>query len=329
MRAFVVEHRAGSVDAAVRDVDEAAFLDDGEVTVAVSWSCCNFKDAMVAQPSSRVARREVLIGGVDAVGTVVASSSAEHAPGDAVIAHGHGFGTSHHGGFAPLLRAPGAWLTPLPRGLEPRAAMVLGTAGYTAMAALLALEATGLTNDEGPILVTGATGGVGSTAVALLAARGFEVVAMTGKASEAGFLLGLGATEVIGRDGIADRPDRVLGAERFAGAIDCVGGVTLTDILRVLRWGGAVAATGLVGGATLSTTVYPFITRNVALVGIDSVDAPAPVRAEVWATLAGALRPAALDALVAREVGLDGIAACLDELHRGVARGRFVVDPTR
>jgi acrylyl-CoA reductase (NADPH) len=328
VRAFVVEHRGDEVTAGVRDVDAGAFLTDGDVTVAVAWSCLNFKDAMVAQPKSRVARRDVLIGGVDAVGTVTANAGG-HRVGDAVIAHGHGFGTSHHGGFAPRLRCEGAWLTPLPKGLDARSAMVFGTAGYTAMASILALEANGLTNEAGPVLVTGATGGVGSVAVALLAARGFEVTAMTGKAAEHAYLQGLGASEVVGRDALADQSGRVLGTPRFAGAVDCVGGETLSGLLRVLRWGGAVAATGLVGGAALSTTVYPFITRNVAILGIDSVDAPPERRAEVWETLACALPAASLDSLVAREIGLDGVAEGLGDLDRGAVRGRILLDPHR
>jgi acrylyl-CoA reductase (NADPH) len=329
VRAFVVERRGDAVDASVREVDEDTMLDDGDVIVAVSWSCLNFKDAMVAQPKSRVARRDVLIGGVDGVGTVLRSGHEDVAEGDAVLAQGHGFGTSHHGGFAPRLRCDGAWLTPLPKGLEPRTSMVLGTAGYTAMASVLALEATGLTNDAGPVLVTGATGGVGSTAVALLAARGFEVVAMTGKDREADYLRSLGASDVVGRDAIAGRPERVLGTPRFAGAVDCVGGETLANIVRVLRWGGAVAATGLVGGAQVATTVYPFITRNVAVVGIDSVDAPPKLRREIWETLACALRGPVVESLVAREVGLEGIAEGLEALDRGAVRGRIVVDPNR
>jgi putative YhdH/YhfP family quinone oxidoreductase len=329
VRAFVVEHHGDEVTAGVRDVDADAFLDEGDVRVDVAWSCLNFKDAMVAQPKSRVARRDVLIGGVDAVGVVAASQGTPWRVGDAVIAHGHGFGTSHHGGFAPKLRCDPAWLTPLPRGLGARDAMVLGTAGYTAMASILALEATGLANDAGPVLVTGATGGVGSVAVALLSARGFEVTAMTGKPTEHGYLAALGATDVVARDALEDRPERVLGAARFAGAVDCVGGETLAGILRVLRWGGAVAATGLVGGPQIHTTVYPFITRNVALLGIDSVEAPARVREVVWDTLACALPATTVEALVAREVGLDGVGEGLAALERAAVRGRILVDPSR
>ena len=207
--------------------------------------------------------------------------------------------------------------------------MAYGTAGYTAMASVLAMERVGLSNDEGPVLVTGATGGVGSVAVALLAARGFSVTAMTGKPDERAHLEALGAAEVVGRDALDDRPERVLGAERFAGAVDCVGGTTLARIVRVLRWGGTVAATGLVGGAALETTVYPFITRNVSLLGIDSVLPPPHVRREVWETLACALEPERIAQLVDREVGLDGIAAGLAQLDRGDARGRVLVDPSR
>jgi acrylyl-CoA reductase (NADPH) len=329
MRAFVIERRGDDVDAGVREVDTAAFLDEGDVSLDVRWSCLNYKDAMAARPGSRVARRDVLVGGVDAVGVVTASTHERHVVGDLVLAVGHGFGTSAHGGFAEVLRCDGESLTPLPPGLDPRTSMVYGTAGDTARASVLALESQGLTNDAGPVLVTGATGGVGSVAVALLAHRGFEVVAMTGKAAEHPYLRRLGAAEIVGRDALADRPERVLGPERFAGAVDCVGGTTLAQILRVLRWGGAVAATGLVGGAGLTTTVYPFLTRNVAVLGIDSVATPAAVRESIWDTLAAALDDGAVELLVARVVGLDGIAAGLGELDRGEVRGRILVEPGR
>ena len=179
------------------------------------------------------------------------------------------------------------------------------------------------------MLVTGATGGVGSVAVALLAARGFEVVAMTGKPDAHAFLTSLGARRVVARDALEDRPDRVLGAPTYAGAVDCVGGATLAEILRVLRWGGAVAATGLVGGTALETTVYPFITRNAAVVGVDSVDAPAALRAEVWETLSCALDAGTIASIVTGEIGLDGVAAALEAIAHGQARGRVLVDPAR
>jgi len=329
MRAFVVEHEAGEVTAAVREVDEAEYLVDGDVDVDVAWSCLNYKDSMVVRPASVVARRSPLIGGVDAAGEVVTSSSPELDVGTQVVAHGHGFGTSHHGGFAPRLRCDASWLTPLPAGLDARTAMVYGTAGYTAMASLLALRHAGVEPGDGEVLVTGASGGVGSVAVALLAAQRYEVTAMTGKADEHGYLQALGASSVVGRDALADRPERVLGVERFAGAVDCVGGATLAGILRALRWGGAVVASGLVGGAALETTVYPFITRNVALLGIDSVAAPRAVRDKVWLALDGALAPEVLEQLVAREIGLEEISVGLAALERGAARGRVLVDPSR
>jgi putative YhdH/YhfP family quinone oxidoreductase len=326
MRAFVVERADGTVTAGVRDVDAASWL-DGDVEVAVEWSCLNFKDAMVVAPSGRVARRDLLIGGVDAAGSVVSSADPDLPVGATVVAHGHGFGTSHHGGFAPLLRANASWLTALPEGLDTRTSMVFGTAGYTAMASVLELERR-VAPGSGEVLVTGATGGVGSVSVALLAARGHDVTALTRKASSNAFLTALGAKRVVDPEVLAERPDRVLGAARFAGAIDCVGGDTLASILRTLRWGGVAVATGLVGGASLATTVYPFITRGVALVGIDSVDAPAPLRTSVWAALAGALDAAPLAALVDREIGLDGVAAGLAQLDRGDAHGRILVNPT-
>lgn len=328
MRAFVVEHHDAEVRAAVRDVDEAAWL-DGPVEVAVEWSCLNAKDAMVRRPNSRVARRSPLIAGVDAAGTVTASAHPSVRVGTRVVVHGHGLGTSHHGGLAPRLRCDASWVVEVPDSMSTRAAMAYGTAGYTAMASVRALRAAGIAPGDGEVLVTGATGGVGSIAVALLAAAGYDVTAMSGSAAGHGWLRRLGAARVVGRDDLDVAPDRVLAPERLAGAIDCVGGATLAGILRSVRWGGVVAASGLVGGAALQTTVYPFITRNVALLGIDAVDAPADVRAAVWRSLDGALDPGLLDELVDDEISLDAVADGLDRLDAGDVRGRIIVDPTR
>lgn len=328
MRAFVVEHHDGAVTAGVRDVDESTWLTEGDALVEVEWSCCNYKDAMVLQPGSRVARRSPLIAGVDAAGRVLEGAGGLER-GDVVIAHGHGFGTSAHGGFAERLRCESAWLTRAPEGLDARTAMVFGTAGYTAMASVLALEDAGVVRGDGEVLVTGATGGVGAVAVALLASRGHRVVALSGKPEAAAWLTELGASAVIGRDELDDRPDRVLGPERFAGAIDVVGGETLARVLRVLRWGAPVAASGLVGGSELTTTVYPFITRNVALLGIDSVLAPPDVRARVWAAVAESQSDEMCSRLTTVVIGLDGLPRALEALHHGAGRGRVLVDVRR
>jgi len=303
-------------------------LPPGEVLVAVSWSAVNYKDGMVSRPGNRVARIATLVPGVDLVGTVVASTDPSVAVGDDVIAHGYDLGVAHHGGFAAYARVPGDWVVPLPAGLTPRRAAVLGTAGFTAALSLHRLEHHGLVPGTGPLLVTGASGGVGGMAVALAAARGHEVVASTGRTSEAGYLVGLGASEVIGRDDLVVAPGRTLGPERWAGAVDCVGGPTLAAVLRTLRYGAAVAASGLTGGSSLETSVYPFIVRNVALLGVDTVQTPIEERRAVWTGLAEGFSPAVIDALVDGEVDLHGVAGVLDDILAGRVRGRMLVRPT-
>lgn len=304
-------------------------LGDGEVTVAVSWSSVNYKDAMVTTAGNRVARRSPLVPGVDLAGTVVASTSQAFAPGDAVVAHGHDLGVAHHGGFAAFARVPAGWVVPLPDHLDARHAMVVGTAGFTAALSIDALERHGLRPDDGPVLVTGASGGVGSMAVAMLARRGFEVVASTGKAREAAWLQDLGATSVIGRDELDAAPERTLGPGRWAGAVDCVGGRTLDLVLRDLAYGAAVAASGLTGGTALQTTVYPFITRSVALLGIDSVACDAERRRQVWRRVADGtdLRPDDLERFVDRQVTLDGLPGALADVLAASVRGRILVQP--
>lgn len=300
-------------------------LPEGEVLVGVEWSCVNYKDGMVTVPGNRVTRAPTLVPGVDLAGTVVSSDVPALAPGQAVLAHGHDIGVARHGGFAEFARVPAAWVLPLPDGLDARSAMAIGTAGFTAALSVDELERHGLRPGDGPVLVTGAAGGVGSVSVALLAGRGYEVVASTGRLTERQWLQGLGAGEVIDRDALDDAPGRVLGPERWAGAVDCVGGATLAKVLRTLRYGAAVAASGLTGGAGLETTVYPFITRQVALLGIDSVETPGERRAAVWSRLAGDLRPADLEALVEEEVPLAAVAGALERILRGGVRGRVLV----
>jgi acrylyl-CoA reductase (NADPH) len=302
-------------------------LPEGDVVVEVAWSAVNYKDGMVTRPGNRVARISPLIPGVDLVGTVVESASPSIAVGSDVVAHGYDLGVAHHGGFARYARVPSGWVVPLPDDLTPRRAAALGTAGFTAALSLHQLEERGLRPGDGPVLVTGASGGVGGMAVALCAARGYEVVASTGRTAERDYLLGLGAAEVIGRDDLLVDQGRTLGPERWAGAVDCVGGPTLAAVLRTLRYGAAVAASGLTGGSALETTVYPFIVRNAALLGVDTVETPIDRRRAVWVEMAASFPTEVLDSLVEGEVGLDGLPAALDAILAGQVRGRMLVRP--
>ncbi|MHB8329991.1 MAG: acrylyl-CoA reductase family protein [Acidimicrobiales bacterium] len=300
-------------------------LPPGEVMVRVEWSSVNYKDGMVSVPGNRVARASPLVPGVDLAGVVVSSTHPALPAGVEVLAHGGDIGVARHGGFARFARLPAAAVMALPAGLTARQAMVIGTAGFTAALSIDDLERHGLEPGHGPVIVTGASGGVGSLAVALLAARGYEVVASTGKVDQHPWLRGLGATRVIGRDDLDESPGRVLGPELWSGAVDCVGGATLARILRTLRYGAAVAASGLTGGAALATTVYPFITRNVALLGVDSV-ATAPARRQsVWARLGDDLRPPDFEALVAAEISFRDVARALEDILGARVRGRIVV----
>lgn len=327
--AFVVE-RSGAqgedVEAGVRTLTPAE-LPDGAVVLAVDWSAVNYKDGMVVRPGNRVARISPLVPGVDLVGTVLASADPAVSPGEQVIAHGYDLGVAHHGGFSQLARVPAEWLVPLPAGLDARHAATIGTAGFTAALSLHRLEHRGLRPGDGPVLVTGASGGVGSMAVALLASRGYEVVASTGKSSEAPYLTGLGAAEVVGRDALLEPSGRTLGPERWAGAVDCVGGPTLAAVLRTLRYGAAVAASGLTGGNTLETTVYPFIVRDASLIGVDTVLTPIAERRRVWDEMATAFPAALLTEMGGEEVDLEGLAPVLERIQAGGARGRTLVRP--
>jgi acrylyl-CoA reductase (NADPH) len=300
-------------------------LPPGDVVVDVAWSAINFKDAMVTQPDNRVARGYPLVPGVELAGTVASAGSWA---GTRVLVQGYDVGVSRHGGFAARARVPSKWVVPLSDGLDPRTAAIIGLAGFTALLSLHRLERHGLTPDSGPVLVTGASGGVGSTSVALLAHRGFEVVASTGKADESDALRALGAARVVGRD-FSEPDGRTLGPQQWAGVVDCVGGRALAEALRTTRYGGAVAASGLTGGSELATTVYPFIVRGVALLGIDTVATPIEERRSLWQVMAGAFPLARIDDLVHAEVGLGGLSAALGHVLAGGARGRYLVDPTR
>jgi putative YhdH/YhfP family quinone oxidoreductase len=298
-------------------------LPEGDVVVDVEWSSVNYKDHLASTERGRVARISPLVPGIDLAGTVRSSDAPGIASGDAVIVHGYDLGVAHHGGFAQVARVPSQWVVPLPDGLTAREAMTVGTAGYTAALSVIALLDHGLAPGDGTVLVTGATGGVGSMAVAMLAGLGFTVAASTGKAEAEGFLRGLGAAEVVDRDELIDIA-KPLQSVKWAGAVDAVGGATLAHVLATLAPGAAVAASGNVGGADLPTTVLPFILRGVTLFGIDSAATPIARRRAVWGRIASDLKPAGLAAME-RVVDLAHLEAALDEIGRGAVTGRYVV----
>ena len=290
----------------------------------MAYSSVNFKDALAVTPNGGVVRDYPIVPGIDLTGEVVESQSPDFAVGDAVLAHGYEIGTARNGGYAEYARVPADWVVSL-GSLSPRDGAAIGTAGFTAAMSVQALIDWGITPDDGPIVVTGATGGVGSVSVDLLAAAGYEVVASTGKADAADRLKALGAADVIGR--LPEDPDakpRPLAKTRWAGAVDCVGGKTLADVLSTLQYGGAVAASGLTGGPGLSTTVMPFILRGVSLLGMDSVLMPIGPRRELWEKLGDSLRPQHLSDIT-NEVDVKDVVAVLDEIREGRYSGRAVV----
>ncbi len=312
--------------AAVQPIDEAQ-LPDGDVTVRIDWSTLNYKDGLAITGKSPVVRKFPMVPGIDFAGTVTASAHPEWKAGDRVVLNGWGVGETHWGGLAQLARVKGDWLVPLPPAFTPRQAMAIGTAGYTAMLCVLALEKHGIRPADGEILVTGANGGVGSVAVAVLAKLGYRVVASTGRPAEAGHLQALGAAEVIDR-GELSAPGKPLGKERWAGVVDAVGSHTLANACATTKYRGAVAACGLAQGMDFPASVTPFILRGVTLYGIDSVMAPQTVRLEAWARLARDLDPARLDAITS-EIGLGDAIATAGALLEGRVRGRVVVDVNR
>ena len=307
------------------DVDEADLM-DGDVTVEVSHTTVNYKDGLALTGSSPVVRRWPMIPGIDFAGTVSASTNPDVSVGDAVVLNGWGVGETHLGGYAERARVPGEWLVPLPEAFTPAQSMAIGTAGYTAALCVLALERHGVTPGDGPVLVTGASGGVGSVAVALLAAAGFEVHASTGKADEAGYLNDLGASEIVDRATLSE-PGRPMGKERWSGAVDSVGSHTLANVLAGTRYGGTVAACGLAQGMDLPGSVAPFILRGVTLAGVDSVMAPVAARRHAWARLARDLDPATLDTITETRPLADA-PALAEDILAGRIRGRVVLTVT-
>ncbi len=323
-RALLLEDGPQGPIATIRDLARSA-LPDGEVLVRIDYSCLNYKDALALTGRGAIVRSYPIVPGIDYAGTVEESASPDFAPGDRIVLTGWGVGERHWGGLAQFARAKAEWLIRLPEGLSPWEAMAFGTAGLTAALCVLALEGAGVAPGGREVAVTGANGGVGSVAVALLARAGYPVVAATGRPEEADYLRRLGAQGIIERAELAAPAKRPLDSERWAGGIDTVGGDTLAALLRATAYAGAIAACGLAGGTTLPITVFPFILRGVRLLGVDSVQAPLPRREAAWARLARDF-PRGLLGEYARTVPLSDAPAQAEALLAGRVRGRIVVD---
>jgi acrylyl-CoA reductase (NADPH) len=321
-KAIRIDKAEKGTTVALTQFDEAELM-EGDVTVRVEWSTLNYKDGLAVTGKAPVVRRFPMIAGIDFAGTVEASSHPQWKAGDKVICDGWGLGETHLGAYAEKARVKGDWLVRLPEGMSSREAMAIGTAGYTAMLSVLALEKYGLTPSHGPILVTGAAGGVGSVATAILSKLGYRVVASTGRMAEADYLRDLGAAEVIDRAELSG-PAKPLAKERWAGGIDSVGSTTLANVLSMTKYGGAVAACGLAAGMDLPTSVAPFILRGVCLLGIDSVMCPIERRKIAWSRLANDLDRRKL-AEITQEIGLDEVVGAGAKILAGQVRGRIVV----
>ena len=321
-KAIRIDKAEKGTSAALTQFDEAELM-DGDVTVRVEWSTLNYKDGLAVTGKAPVVRRFPMIAGIDLAGTVEQSSHPQWKPGDKVICNGWGMGETHLGAYAEKARVKGDWLVRLPEGMTTRDAMAIGTAGYTAMLSVLALEKHGLTPGHGPVVVTGAAGGVGSVAIAILSKLGYQVIASSGRVAEAGYLKDIGASEVIDRGELAG-PAKPLARERWAGGIDSVGSTTLANVLSMTKYGGAVAACGLAAGMDLPSSVAPFILRGVCLLGIDSVMCPIELRKTAWHRLASDLDRRKL-AEITHEIGLDEVIAAGAKILAGQVRGRTVV----
>jgi acrylyl-CoA reductase (NADPH) len=326
-KALVLNKHDDRVTAAVEEVDEAR-LPEGDVTVAIEHSTLNYKDGLIISNKAPLVRTYPHVPGIDFAGRVIDSVHPDYRPGDAVVLTGWGVGERHWGGYAQRARVKGDWLVPLPDGWRTEHAMAVGTAGFTAMLAVMALEDHGLEPGAGEVLVTGAAGGVGSVAVALLAKLSHQVTASTGRAASHDYLRSLGAGNIIDRAELAEPSSRPLESERFAGCIDAVGGSTLARVLGQMKYRCSVAAVGLAGGSELNTTVIPFLLRGVNLLGIDSVYQPVAPRRAAWQRLARDLDLAKLEGMVV-EAGLQDLPRLADEILQGRVRGRVVVDPNR
>lgn len=324
--AILIEKDDNGTRAIHKELDPAQ-LPDGDVTVRVDYSTLNYKDALAMTGKAPVVRSFPMVPGIDCAGTVEESSHSDFKSGDKVVLNGWGVGEKHWGGLAQMARLKGDWLVPLPSAFTPRQAMAIGTAGYTAMLCVMMLERHGVTPDKGSVLVTGASGGVGSVAIALLSKLGFTVAALTGRASEGDYLKALGAHEIIDRDELSG-PGKPLARERWAGAVDAVGSHVLANVCAAMQYRGVVAACGLAAGMDFPATVAPFILRGVTLVGVDSVMCPREDRMEAWQRLASDLDPKKLE-LTTREIGLADAIETANGFFDGQVKGRVVVDVNR
>jgi acrylyl-CoA reductase (NADPH) len=327
MRALMLQQAGDGVSATIDEHVDMARLPEGDVLVAVDCSTLNYKDGLILKGVGRLVRVYPHVPGVDFAGIVLESAHSAFKPGDPVILTGWRVGEMQWGGYATHARVRGDWLVPLPAGLSLRQSMAIGTAGFTAMLALMALQERGLRPDDGPVLVTGAAGGVGSIATVLLARAGFHVTCLTGRADQADYLRHLGASEIVGREGV-EGPGKPLESERWAACVDAVGGAPLARILAQLRHGGAVAAIGNAAGNSVPASILPFLLRGVALLGIDSVLCPQPRRQAAWARLVQELPLPLLDEMTSL-ASLEDLPALADAILAGQVRGRVVIDPNR
>jgi acrylyl-CoA reductase (NADPH) len=300
-------------------------LPEGDVLIKVAYSSVNYKDGLASIPNGKIVRSYPFIPGIDLAGVVVDSQDPRFKEGDEVIATSYEIGVSHYGGFSEYARIPADWIVPLPEGLSLKEAMVYGTAGFTAALSVHRLEENGLTPQKGKVLVTGATGGVGSMAVSILVKRGYDVVASTGKKAEHSFLKELGAKEVLTRDEVTEEKIKTLDKQLWAGAVDPVGGKTLASILSKTAYNGSVAVSGLTGGTDVPTTVFPFILRGINLLGIDSVYCPMETRKTIWKRMATDFKPDRLEMIINKEVSLEELPGSLSSILQGEARGRTIV----
>ncbi len=323
-KAFVVNKTSDNFTAGLQDLTQDA-LPSGEVLVRVAYSSVNYKDGLASIPDGKVVRTYPFVPGIDLSGTVVESSDTRFKAGDEIIATSYDIGVSHYGGYSEFARLKADWLVPLPQGLTLKEAMALGTAGFTAALSVHQLQKNGLTPTSGPILITGATGGVGSIAIGILKGLGYTVAASTGKTEEHDYLKSLGATDILSREETSAESTRPMEKERWAGSIDAVGGSTLAYLLRTTKYGGSIAACGNTGGPNFNTTVFPFILRAVNLLGIDSVNCPMDLRRQLWQHLATDYKPASLLDSISKEASLEELPHVLSTILKGGIRGRTIV----